>query len=235
MLKNLVTAMTGHKAGVLIGGFAIMLAMSVTLFLIFTVGGRDASLQQAYLTSRYNVSTPSELESKLAGLGGISTSNRAVLKDLDMPDFNKTKVSFDSIDLFDRVFTRQELCLAQAVYFEARGEPLLGQVAIAEVVLNRIASKRYPNTACKVVFQNQHMKNRCQFSFACDGKTDRPRDIKSWEQALKVVSLVLSGERSGVARQATHYHASYVAPRWRKHLDKVGEVGRHIFYRSGLI
>ncbi len=221
--------------GVLLGAVAIMLTMGVSVYVLFSVGSGGSSWQEAFVTSRYKVSSSYELEGKIANLGAISPQGQAILKNLDMPDHGKTEATLASVDLFERVFTRQELCLAQAVYFEARGEPLIGQVAIAEVILNRVASARYPDTACKVVFQNKHLKNRCQFSFACDGKSDRPRDIRSWEHSLKVVALVMAGERSGVARRATHYHASYVAPRWRKSLDKVGEVGRHIFYRKGVI
>jgi spore germination cell wall hydrolase CwlJ-like protein len=127
------------------------------------------------------------------------------------------------------------MCIAQAVYFEARSEPLVGQVAIAEVILNRIVDARYPNTACEVVFQNQQRHNRCQFSFACDGLSDRPRNAGAWEKALKVVALVMNGERSGVAKRATHYHAAYVSPRWSAHLSKLGQVGSHIFYREETI
>lgn len=235
MVKMFTPKLTGQKMGVALGAVTILLTMGVSFYLMFSMGTRGDAWQATYLSSRYNVSSAFELESKIAKLGGISPQGQAFLKNLDMPDHTKTEATLASVDLFERVFTRQELCLAQAVYFEARGEPLIGQVAIAEVILNRVASRRYPGTACKVVFQNKHMKNRCQFSFACDGKTDRPRNIASWEHSLKVVALVMAGERSGVARRATHYHASYVDPRWRKSLAKVGEVGRHIFYRVGTI
>ena len=235
MIKKLSATFTGQKISIALGSAAILLTMVVSFYLMFSMGTRGDAWQTAYLSSRYNVSSAFELESKIAKLGGISPQGQAILKNLDMPDHGKTKATMASVDLFERVFTRQELCLAQAVYFEARGEPLIGQVAIAEVILNRVSSRRYPDSACKVVFQNKHMKNRCQFSFACDGKSDRPRDITSWEQSLKVVALVMAGERSGVARRATHYHASYVDPHSRKSLAKVGEVGRHIFYRVGAI
>lgn len=235
MIKKIAPKLLGQKAGAVFGAIAICLTMATSFAILFSLGSSNSELEARYMSARYNVSSNFELETKLAGLGGLSAKGQAFLKNMEMPDISKVEATLDSVDLFERIFTQQELCLSQAVYFEARGEPIIGQVAIAEVILNRVVSSRYPDTACKVVFQNKHMKNRCQFSFACDGKSDRPRDIQSWENSLKIVALVMAGERSGVARQATHYHASYVAPRWRKSLNKVGEVGRHIFYRSGAI
>lgn len=224
-----------HRFGIITGFFMIMVLTGVSFALLFQLGDYDSDLQLKYVTAKYKVITAVELEKKMIALGSNRAKGMASLKNLDMPDFSKVKSTLESVDLFDRVFSREEMCLTQAVYFEARGEPLIGQVAIAEVVLNRVVNPRYPNDACEVVFQNQHKPNRCQFSFACDGKTDRPTDPQAWERALKIVSLVMSGERSGVAKRATHYHASYVSPYWRLHFDKVGEVGRHIFYREDAI
>lgn len=123
-------------------------------------------------------------------------------------------------------------CLATAVYFEARGEPEKGQVAVAQVVLNRVEHWFYPDDICSVVFQQQHMRNQCQFSFACDGRSDRPRSKVAWARALKVAKRVLNKEvyLEGVGR-ATHYHANYVRPYWLRDMRKVDRIGRHIFYR----
>ncbi|MEH6495384.1 MAG: cell wall hydrolase [Pseudomonas marincola] len=235
MIKQLWPFSMGYRSGLWIGAAAIIMSMAISFSLLFNIGTSDDELRSTYLKSKYNISTPQELETKVASLGRASRRGMKELKNLDMPMSGPTEATIAGVDLFERVFSRQELCLAQAVYFEARGEPLIGQVAIAEVILNRVATKRYPNTVCGVVFQNQHMSNRCQFSFACDGKPDRPNDIGSWEKSLKIVALVMAGERSGVAKKATHYHASYVSPRWRLSLDRVGEIGRHIFYRSDII
>lgn len=230
MSKTFVKFWTTEKVGLAIAS-AVVVAMTVIASVVMFQGAfATDKLNNKYTLARYQVSTPNELLKKYDRIGRIPPKALARLKDLDMPDVSKVEASVDRLDLFDHEFSRQELCLAQAVYFEARGEPLIGQVAIAEVILNRVHSRRYPDTACKVVFQNEKLFNRCQFSFACDGKKDRPTDIRSWERALKVVALVISGERSGFAKQATHYHADYVSPNWRLHLAKVGEVGRHIFY-----
>lgn len=223
------------RFGVISAFFMILVLTGVSFGLLFQLGGSDDEMMRNYMTAQYKVPSQSELEQKLKALGQHRARGMATLKNLDMPDLGKVQSTMQKVDLFDHVFSREELCLTQAVYFEARGEPLIGQVAIAEVVLNRVVNRRYPNDACGVIFQNQHLPNRCQFSFACDGKSDRPTDPRAWERALKIVALVMAGERSGVAKKATHYHASYVSPYWRLHFDKVGEVGRHIFYRDGVI
>ena len=134
-------------------------------------------------------------------------------------------------------------CLTEAIYFEARGEPEEGQVAVAQVILNRVRSKLYPNGVCEVVYQNAELRNRCQFSFACDKEAravsnimDRVRSPQAWAKALEIAGQVGTGERwLPWVGSATHYHADYVKPRWRRDMVKLAEVGRHSFYRIGRI
>jgi len=128
---------------------------------------------------------------------------------------------------------RDHACLAQAVYFEARGEPAEGQLAVAQVVMNRVASQYYPNNVCDVVYQNQNRRNRCQFSFACDGRPERINDQEAWGVATTIATKVLTGEvmSEAVGVQATHYHASYVRPNWIRDMVKIRQIGAHIFYR----
>lgn len=123
-------------------------------------------------------------------------------------------------------------CLATAIYFEARGESEEGQRAVAQVVLNRVLDSRYPDTVCGVVFQNQTWRNRCQFSFACDGRPERINDKTSWATAMTIAEEALKGDYfdEGIG-EATHYHATYVRPRWSRYLRKVERVGTHIFYQ----
>jgi len=127
-------------------------------------------------------------------------------------------------------YPAQMTCLAQAVYFEARGEPLAGQFAVAEVVLNRVDDPRYPDRICDVVFQNESWKHRCQFSFACDGRSDTPRHTSAWFTAQMVAALAAEDRERVVAGPATHYHATYVSPTWATGLQKTTQLGRHIFY-----
>ncbi len=127
---------------------------------------------------------------------------------------------------------RQRRCLATAIYFEARGESTRGQLAVAQVIMNRVRSTLYPDTICGVVFQGQWRRTGCQFSFACDGRTDIARDKGQWRKANELAKRVTDGESwLGDIGYATHYHANYVKPRWRREMNKVKQVGRHIFYR----
>lgn len=123
-------------------------------------------------------------------------------------------------------------CMTQAIYFEARSENIAGQVAVAEVVLNRVSSRRYPSTVCDVVFQGASRKHRCQFSFACDGKNEVARNRKAWNQAHGLAIAVMRGETEEITELATHYHADYVLPFWAKKLERTAKIGRHIFYRD---
>ncbi|MDP6706186.1 MAG: cell wall hydrolase [Alphaproteobacteria bacterium] len=122
-------------------------------------------------------------------------------------------------------------CLAQAIYFEARGEPFEGRMAVAQVIRARVADPRYPNDVCGVVFQNAQRRHRCQFSFACDGKSDRPRDVRAWESAVRLAWLVNAGNLRDLTGGATHYHADYVSPVWAAKAPPTAAIGRHRFYR----
>lgn len=125
-------------------------------------------------------------------------------------------------------------CLAQAVYFEARSEPFEGQVAVAYVILNRVKDRRYPNSICEVVFQNEKRRHACQFSFACDGLSDNPYEMAAWNMARRVAGGTLKNASSDVTAHSTHYHAVYVSPGWAKSLQPTIQVGSHIFYREDM-
>jgi spore germination cell wall hydrolase CwlJ-like protein len=130
-------------------------------------------------------------------------------------------------------------CLATAVYFEARSESQQGQLAVATVILNRVKASNYSTSICGVVYKGASHFNACQFSFACDGKSDVPEDARAWETALAVTAMVLADDRKMKDKQmqivatATHYHADYVDPYWSKSLNRLTKIGRHIFYSQG--
>lgn len=127
---------------------------------------------------------------------------------------------------------RQRRCLATAIYFEARGESVHGQLAVAQVVMNRVRSSLYPDTICGVVYQGQLRRTGCQFSFTCDGRADVPKDKEKWRKANELAKRVTDGESwLGDIGRATHYHANYVKPRWQREMNRIKQVGRHIFYR----
>lgn len=126
-------------------------------------------------------------------------------------------------------------CLATAIYFEARGEPEKGRIAVAQVVLNRVKNPAYPDTICSVVYQNKNKRNRCQFSFACDGIPDRIRDQGAWAEAQALARRVINDDDNlylASVGAATHYHATYVRPRWARSMNKMEKIGRHIFYQT---
>ncbi|MEO1067025.1 MAG: cell wall hydrolase [Pseudomonadota bacterium] len=128
---------------------------------------------------------------------------------------------------------KQQRCLAAGIYFESRGEPEEGQAAVAQVILNRVKNPTYPNTICGVVYQNKHWRNRCQFSFACDGIYDRVNDKGAWKRAVRIARDVTKG-RTYLPKvgDSTHYHATYVSPRWARKMKIVDKIGVHIFYRT---
>ncbi len=132
------------------------------------------------------------------------------------------------------VFTkREQRCLASGIYFEARGEPVKGQAAVAQVILNRVRNPAYPNTVCRVVYQNKRWRNRCQFSFACDGIRDRVRSKRHWSMAKDIAMAVTAGKIwLDQVGSSTHYHAVYVRPKWARKMRRVGRIGLHIFYRT---
>lgn len=127
---------------------------------------------------------------------------------------------------------KEERCLAEAIYFEARSEPEDGQAAVAQVVLNRVRSGLYPTSVCGVVYQNRNRRFACQFSFACEGKSLRVTEPDSWKSAVRIARDVTFGQTyNAEVGAATHYHANYVRPFWAKRLKKMDVIGRHIFYK----
>ena len=134
----------------------------------------------------------------------------------------------------EHVFSAAEQkCLAEGIYFEARGEDVKGQAAVAQVILNRVRNPAYPSTICGVVYQNKSWRNRCQFSFACDGTRPRVRSEHHYRVAKEVAMAVTAGKVFiPEVGSATHYHATYVNPRWARTMEKMKKIGLHIFYRT---
>ena len=137
-------------------------------------------------------------------------------------------------DLIDpESLDKEQRCLSEAVYFEARSEPEAGQAAVAQVVLNRVKSGLYPSSVCGVVYQNMSWRNRCQFSFACDRIKDRVTSPEHYAMAEEVALAVTSGKIwLTEVGSSTHYHADYVRPRWARTMELMERIGRHLFYRT---
>ena len=156
-------------------------------------------------------------------------------------------VATTSVDMPEvNAFRNQEaVCLAKNMYYEARNQGLAGQLAVSLVVMNRVKDDRYPNTICEVVEQGPvreswkkngvfyPIRNRCQFSWFCDGKSDDPKEPTTYGRLLDISKDLVYGHLDVVdfTEGATHYHADYVFPAWRKSKTKTVEIADHIFYR----
>ena len=126
---------------------------------------------------------------------------------------------------------KEKNCLAEAIYYESRNEAAIGQMAVADVVLNRVASPLYPDSICEVVYQGSTRQTGCQFSFTCDGSLDKKRSQTAWKKSESLAGAILAGMRVPVTHQATHYHANYVSPYWAPNLTPTAQIGTHQFYR----
>jgi len=122
-------------------------------------------------------------------------------------------------------------CLTEALYFEARGESVKGQFAVAEVILNRVSSGRFPNTVCAVVNQGTGRKYQCQFTYTCDGHKEVVREPKAYVQVGKVAQLMINGAPRALTDNATYYHTKAVRPNWSRKFARTTTIGVHHFYR----
>ena len=129
------------------------------------------------------------------------------------------------------------VCLALNIYHEASNQPTLGQIAVAQVVVNRVNDSRYPNNICDVVYQGLHYESghpiihKCQFSWYCDGKSDKPEDEEAYQYSMKIAKNVIMGDSFGYLDGATHYHTIDVAPSWASGKKFIVRINDHIFYR----
>ena len=145
----------------------------------------------------------------------------------------------DPTELFAETSRPELYCLAKNIYFEARGDSLAGRYAVADVVLNRVVDRRYPNSICEVVYQGYKTsngamrRNKCQFSWYCDGKADTTPNSEMWRQSQAIAyQIVVLTTMRGITEGSTHYHATYVNPSWNKDMHDIGRIGAHLFFRA---
>lgn len=141
----------------------------------------------------------------------------------------------------ENYYGKETYCLAKNIYFESGNQPLAGKIAVAQVVLNRMEHKSYPKDVCGVVYDAKWrtdwrgkevpVRNMCQFSWFCDGKSDEPLDTKTWELSLEVAYDVLWRHYPDITEGATHYHTLYVDPYWSSSLNETVTITDHIFYK----
>lgn len=130
-----------------------------------------------------------------------------------------------------QVTARERNCLAEAIYYEARSENVYGQMAVAEVIMNRVRHRAYPDTICEVVYQGSQRVTGCQFTFTCDGSKHRTPRGRSWRQSQDVAAHIMMGFAQPVTNRATHYHTVAVDPYWNDSLVQTRNIGTHVFYR----
>ena len=140
------------------------------------------------------------------------------------------------IGFMDAAQGSEQKCLAEALYFESRDQGPLGMLAVGVVIQNRVDHPNYPDTVCEVVRQGRYwegnpVRDKCQFSFWCDGRPERPAEKEAWKKANSIAALLLFTKVDIIGlEQATHYHATWVTPRWSKFLEPCTRIGQHIFY-----
>jgi spore germination cell wall hydrolase CwlJ-like protein len=147
----------------------------------------------------------------------------------------QTGVVYDSTYLTSlpvAVGDEQWECLAEALYFEARGETVRGMFAVGEVILNRVDSAEYPDTLCQVINQGTGRKYACQFTYTCDGRAETIGEPRSWERVGKVADLLIEGTPRALTGGATHYHTKAVNPSWAQRFPRTAAIGSHYFYRQ---
>jgi hypothetical protein len=162
------------------------------------------------------------------GKAGESVANKGEVTGIDQ----RPRSPAERLALTGTARAKAEKCLANAVYFEARGESVRGQIAVAQVVMNRVFSPFYPNDVCGVVYQNAHRHLACQFTFACDGIPDIVTELDAWERAKRIARDMLDGKLwMPEVSKSTHYHAYWVHPDWVNEMKKIYKLGVHTFYR----
>ncbi len=189
------------------------------------------------------------LASRLGALLGQERQALAVVPDSRMsvltslPPADERGVETQSGVIYDRAYLasqpaatggRQWECLAQALYFEARGESIRGMFAVGEVILNRVDSRAYPDTLCRVINQGTGRRHACQFSYTCDGRPETIAEPRAWERVGKVARLLMDGTPRALTGGATHYHTKAVNPNWAQLFPRTASIGSHYFYRQPL-
>jgi hypothetical protein len=201
-----------------------------TFFGVGTMGAPSGLQRWAPGAEPVPVARAVDADIKMSALEGNADGGETVAK---KDDAGLLESPADRLKLTGKPRLKAEKCLADAVYFEARGEPYKGQQAVAQVVMNRVFSGYYPNDVCGVVYQNAERHLACQFTFACEGKDlNKVDEPDMWEQAKQIAKDMLDGKIwLAEVGHATHYHAYWVHPSWVHEMTKLYKLGVHTFYR----
>lgn len=175
------------------------------------------------MINRLALDLPADIAAKLPALVDTGVTGAAVSAARPLLALSTTRSPDDAARAIE--------CLTAAVYYEARSQNEDGQRAVAQVVLNRVRDRAFPDSVCGVVYQGSTRRTGCQFSFTCDGSMTFRRDPASWAHARDIAVAALSGQVYAPIGSATFYHANYVLPWWASSMDRIATVGAHIFYR----
>lgn len=197
----------------------------VALALLLTMVGIAATAGVALAETPFS----KLLENERRAIGAVSDTRLATL--LKRPDL---EVDYSSAWLASQPFRTGDSdwrCLSEALYFEARGESVKGQFAVAEVILNRVDSPEFPDDVCAVVHQGTGRKYQCQFTYTCDGHEERISEPAAFERVGKIAYLMIQGAPRPLTHGATHYHTRHVNPSWARVFRRTATIGVHHFYR----
>ena len=197
--------------------------------------GASPALADEVLSSRLSAILGQEREA----LSVVPDSRLSLLTSL--PPADERGVDTESSVIYDRTFLSslpvasgggEWECLAEALYFEARGESIRGMFAVGEVILNRVDSDAYPDSLCSVINQGTGRRYACQFTYTCDGNPEVIAEPRAWERVGKVAAILLEGAPRALTGGATHYHTKAVNPSWAKRFPRTAAIGSHYFYRQ---
>ncbi|MDX1821748.1 MAG: cell wall hydrolase [Paracoccaceae bacterium] len=177
------------------------------------------------------------LQQETRGLNRLHASQLDSFLQKATPAAGQVSYSQDWLDSLPRPkLTDADMrCLSEALYFEARGESVRGQFAVAEVILNRVDSSLYPDTVCGVIHQGTGRKYQCQFTYTCDGIPDVIHEKAAFDISARVASVMVNGAPRALTDGATHYHTSAVRPNWSRKFPRTATIGVHHFYRHPTI
>lgn len=218
-----------------LSSFVLCMAVIATMLLAESrVRAQDETFSDRVIAARYAAlqSDEARIYAEAISLAALtlqaSPEHGAILIARPLDDLRTYDAShFASAD----DFTNQLNCLAEAVYYEARSERFVGQLAVAQVVMNRVRHSAYPDSICGVVYQGSERRTGCQFTFTCDGSLARQPRGRAWLRSQAVAEHAYLGFGRDVTRTATHYHTVAVDPHWRDSLVHTRTIGTHIFYR----
>jgi len=214
----------------------VIRGLLTTFSMAFASSGPSAVLAEDALSARLAALLGQENEA----LSVIPDEQMAKLTRLPAPLERGVSVAPQGLDYTDGFLASlpaatggpQWRCLAEALYFEARGESTRGIFAVGEVILNRVDSAQYPNSLCSVINQGTGRKFACQFTYTCDGKPEHIGEPRAFERVGKVARVLMDGAPRDLTAGATHYHTKAVNPSWARRFPRTAEIGFHYFYRQ---